>query len=173
MCTYFLCIYRTNIICYYSSRQVLSADKSCPCVIFPEPIDWLIIYYFTSRSRIFHYCRWRAAKFRLLGAQGLWAGRDLYRVTPAVTRDIGFFGLIRMTAPFSRLLRHAWGCGGPILTRILTGLPSRRQGKYETQTTFISRYYLSGVVITILSYFKSIYRNSNKGFVRFHQFSST
>ena len=28
--------------------------------------------------------------------------------------------------------------------------------KYETQTTFISRYYLPGAVITILSYFKSI-----------------
>jgi hypothetical protein len=34
-----------------------------------------------------HHCRWRAAKFRpMLGAQGLWAGRDLYRVTPAVTQ---------------------------------------------------------------------------------------
>jgi hypothetical protein len=32
-----------------------------------------------------------------------------------------FFGLIRRTAPFSRLLRHTRGCGGSILTRILTG----------------------------------------------------
>ena len=33
-----------------------------------------------------HHCRCRAAKFRpMLGAQGLWAGRDLYRATPAVT----------------------------------------------------------------------------------------
>ena len=31
------------------------------------------------------------------------AGRDLFRTTPAVTRDFGFSGLIRMTAPFSRL----------------------------------------------------------------------
>jgi hypothetical protein len=31
------------------------------------------------------------------------AGRDLYRATPAVTRDLGFSGLIRRTAPFSRL----------------------------------------------------------------------
>jgi hypothetical protein len=30
----------------------------------------------------------------LLSAQGLWAGRDLYRATPAVTRDLGFSGLI-------------------------------------------------------------------------------
>ena len=62
-----------------------------------------------------------------------------------MTRDLGFSGLIRKTAlfsrllrhtrgcgesilnpdphgsPISRLLRHTWGCGGPILTRILTG----------------------------------------------------
>jgi hypothetical protein len=86
-----------------------------------------------------HHCRWRAAKFRpMLGAQGLWAGRDLYRATPAVTRDLGFSGLIQRTASFSRLLRHAWGCGGPILTRILTGsypfeedLPLLKKNKLE------------------------------------------
>jgi hypothetical protein len=60
----------------------------------------------------------------LLGAKGLWAGRGLYRVTPAVTRDLGFSGLIRRTAPFSRLLRHTRGCGGSILARILTGYNS-------------------------------------------------
>jgi hypothetical protein len=70
-----------------------------------------------------HQYRWRAAEFRsMLGAQGLWAGRDLYRATPTVTRGVGFSGLIRRTAPFSRLLRHTRGCGGFILTRILTGL---------------------------------------------------
>jgi hypothetical protein len=64
----------------------------------------------------------RAIKFRpMLGAQGLWVERDLYRATPTVTRDLGFSGLIRRTAPFSRLLRHTRGCGGSILTRILTG----------------------------------------------------
>jgi hypothetical protein len=66
-----------------------------------------------------HHCRWRAAKFRpMLGAEGLWAGRDLYRATPAVSRGLGFSGLIRR----SRLLRHTSGCGWSILTRILTGL---------------------------------------------------
>jgi hypothetical protein len=70
-----------------------------------------------------HHCRWRAAKFRpMLGAQGLWAGRDLNCATPAVTRGLGFSGLIRRTARFSRLLRHTRGCGGSILTRIPTGL---------------------------------------------------
>jgi hypothetical protein len=43
-------------------------------------IDWLISYGFTSRSRIFH-----------LYGEGLWAGRDLYRATPAATRDLVFF----------------------------------------------------------------------------------
>jgi hypothetical protein len=57
-----------------------------------------------------HHCRWRTAKFWLmLGAQGLWAGRDLYLATSTVTRGFGFSGLIQRTAPISRLLRHTWG----------------------------------------------------------------
>jgi hypothetical protein len=49
--------------------------------------DWLIIYGFTSRSGIFHWY----GDVIITGevcAQGLWAGRDLNRVTPVVTRDI-------------------------------------------------------------------------------------
>jgi hypothetical protein len=39
-----------------------------------------------------HHCWWRAAKFKpMLGAQGLWAGRDLYRATPTVIRGLVFF----------------------------------------------------------------------------------
>jgi hypothetical protein len=49
-----------------------------------------------------------------------------------VTRDLGFSGLIRRTAPFSRLLRHTRGCGRSILTRILTG--------WEMKTVYI--YYM-------------------------------
>jgi hypothetical protein len=56
----------------------------------------------------------------MLGAQGLWAGRDLYCATPDVIRGLSLSGLIRRTAPFSCLLRHTRGCGGHILTRILT-----------------------------------------------------
>jgi hypothetical protein len=65
----------------------------------------------------------------MLGAQGLWAGRDLYRATPAVTRGLGFSGLIRWSTPISRLLRHTRGFGGSILTRILTGeiIPEREK----------------------------------------------
>jgi hypothetical protein len=58
----------------------------------------------------------------MLGTQSPWAGSDLYRANPAVTRDLGYSGLIRRTAPFNRLLWHAWGCGGSILTRIITGV---------------------------------------------------
>jgi hypothetical protein len=42
---------------------------------------------------------------------------DLYRATPAATRDLGVSGLIRRTAPFNPLLRFARGCGRPILTK--------------------------------------------------------
>jgi hypothetical protein len=93
-------------------------------------IDWLIdnlVFYVPLKNvslicRRHHY-RWKAAKFRpMLGALGLWAGRDLYRATLVVTQDLGFSGLIWRTAPFSHLLRHTRGCGGPILTQILTGL---------------------------------------------------
>jgi hypothetical protein len=90
-------------------------------------IDWLIDLLFTvlrPAQEFFnfwrrHHCRW----FRpMLGAQVLWAGRDLYRSTPPVTWDLGFSGLIWRTAPFNRLLRHVWEFGGPIPTQILTGL---------------------------------------------------
>jgi hypothetical protein len=88
-------------------------------------IDYLLFYVPLKNISLIwrrHHCRWRAAKFRpMLGSQGLWAGRDLYRATPAATRDLGFSGLFRRTAPFSRLLQHTRGCGGSILTRILTG----------------------------------------------------
>jgi hypothetical protein len=122
----------------YVHVQTERFELFCYIQMYPCPLwalDWwidiliihlIILFYVLLRnfSLIWrrHHCRWRAAKFRpTLGAQGLWAGRDLYRATPAVTRDLGFSGLIRRTAPFSRLLRHAWGCGGPILARILTG----------------------------------------------------
>jgi hypothetical protein len=88
----------------------------------------LIIYYFTSNSRIFHIYGGVTIIGEGLqnlgmcsGAQGPRAGRDLYRATPAVTRGLGFPGLIRRTAPFNRLLRLARGCRGPSLTRIRSG----------------------------------------------------
>jgi hypothetical protein len=88
-------------------------------------IDYLLFFVLPMNLSLIwrrHHCRWRAAKFRsMLGAQGLWAGRDLNRATPAVTRGLGFSGLIQRTAPFCRLLRHTRGCGWSILHWILTG----------------------------------------------------
>ena len=70
--------------------------------LFYGPLEniWLI-----SRR---HHCRWRGCKFRtVLGTQGLWAWRDLFGVTPAVTRGLGFSGLIRRTVPIqSPLTTH-------------------------------------------------------------------
>jgi hypothetical protein len=88
-----------------------------------------------------HHCRWGAAKFRpMLSAQGLWAGsRDFYCATPAVTRDLCFFGFIGRTAPFSCLLLHTREYGGSILTRILTGAVIL--GKKIYDTCIISLYY--------------------------------
>jgi hypothetical protein len=93
---------------------------------------WLIIYCFTLLFYITledfsliwqrHHYRWRAAKCRpMLGTQSFWAGRYFNRVTRAVTRGLGFSGVIRRTASFSRLQSHK-GCGGSILTPILTSL---------------------------------------------------
>jgi hypothetical protein len=65
----------------------------------------------------------KGCKFRpMLGTQGLWAGRDLHHATLTVTRNLCFSGLNWRTAPFSRLLWHAWWGRGQILSRIPTGL---------------------------------------------------
>jgi ABC-type uncharacterized transport system permease subunit len=60
----------------------------------------------------------------MLGAQGLLAGRNLYRATTAVIRDLGFSGFIRpLTAH-----KGKWRI---MLTQILTGLHS--VACYDTQ----------------------------------------
>ena len=39
----------------------------------------------------YHHCRWRAVKCTpMIGAQGLWAGRDLYCPASTVTRGLHF-----------------------------------------------------------------------------------
>jgi hypothetical protein len=68
-------------------------------------IDYLLFYVPLKNISLIwrrHHCRWRAAKFRpMLGAQGLWAGRDLHRATLAVTRDLSFSDLILNQSPFT------------------------------------------------------------------------
>jgi hypothetical protein len=45
-----------------------------------------------------HHYRLLGCTFRpMLGNQGLWAGRDLYRATPTAIRDFGLYGLIGKT----------------------------------------------------------------------------
>jgi hypothetical protein len=79
-----------------------------------------------------HHYEWRAAKFRLmLGALGLWAGRDLYGITPLQHKASVFPVSSKGPTPFSCLLRHIKGCWRPILTRILTGPHS--VASYEAQ----------------------------------------
>jgi hypothetical protein len=114
----------------------LSCHTCCdPTGLINMHSDWLVIYCFTSRSRMkwlrhqnisfmsrHHHCRWRTTKFRpMFGAQSLWAERDLYRATPAMTPYPYFSCLIQRTATFSRLLRHTRGCGGSFLAQILSG----------------------------------------------------
>jgi hypothetical protein len=95
--------------CLFLLEQVWP-DKDPSLLKGPERrlIDYLIVLRFHLCGDVTnHHYRWRAAKFRhMLGAQGLWAGRDLYRATPAMTRGLAFCCLIRRTSPFSPLLRH-------------------------------------------------------------------
>jgi hypothetical protein len=87
-----------SLICLFPTfNGQLSVDVYSRVLL--HVVDWLIDYLrfyvpFKNFSLIWkrHHCQWRPAKLRpMLGAQGLWAGRDLYRATPTVTRDLGFF----------------------------------------------------------------------------------
>jgi hypothetical protein len=99
---------------------IYSADFSAHfkvyCLLFNVPLKNISLIW------RHHHDQWRAANLDLCSALGaFWSGKNLFRATPAVTRGLGFSGLIRRTAAFSRFLRHIRGCGGSILTRILTG----------------------------------------------------
>jgi hypothetical protein len=48
--------------------------------------DWLFIVLRPAQEFFTYNYRWRAKFWPMLGSQGLWGGRGLYRVTPAVTR---------------------------------------------------------------------------------------
>jgi hypothetical protein len=78
-------------------------------------VDYLLLYVPLKNSSLIwrrHHCRWRAVSFALRAFD--WAGRNLYRVKPAVTRDLDFSALL--------LARHTRECVGSILTRILKGV---------------------------------------------------
>jgi hypothetical protein len=86
-------------------------------------IDSFISYGFTSRSRIFHVYGDVTIAGEGLQNLGLCSALRAFEQGEIfiVPRNLGFSGLIRRTAPFSRLLQHTRGCGRSILTRILTG----------------------------------------------------
>jgi hypothetical protein len=115
-------------------------------------IDWLIIYGFTSRSRIFHLYGDVPITGEGLQNLGLCSALRTFEqegmlIVPPACCNTGprFFrshpkdrliqsplmthkGMWRTNSnqdphgsPFIRLLRHTRECGGPILTRILTG----------------------------------------------------
>jgi hypothetical protein len=71
----------------------------------------------------------------MLGAQGLWAGRDLYRATPTVTWDLGLYGLIWKTGTY---IPH-WDSNPRrkdhqiIAPDALTTAPRRRLSKIENE----------------------------------------
>jgi hypothetical protein len=89
----------------------------------------LIIYCFTSCSRIFHLRGDVTINGEGLQNLGLCSALmaleqgGIFIVPHLLWHGVSVFsGLIRRTAPFSRLLRHTRGCGRPILTRILSGM---------------------------------------------------
>ena len=75
---------------------------------------------------------------------------DLYRATPAVTRDLGFFGTRLKNRSISSLFTTSKGYRGPIFTRSPPQKPTRKTGRgsrkikeRELQTRcFISCYLL-------------------------------
>jgi hypothetical protein len=96
--------YQQHDIVHFKDRKIQLIFPTCKFHTNQRwLIDYLLFYVPLKNTSLIwrrHHCRWKAAKFRpMLGAQGLWAGRDLYLATPAVTRDLGFSSLIRRTAP--------------------------------------------------------------------------
>jgi hypothetical protein len=101
-------------ICFYHIFSLISMwYHSCDnfliwhCV-FLRHVIWRFVCLFVLAARaIFqlsdgcHHYRWQGCKFRpMLGAQGLWTGRDFYRATPTATRNPGLYGLIRKTGTY-------------------------------------------------------------------------
>jgi hypothetical protein len=91
-----------------------------------EMINWLIIYCFTSRSRIFHWygdvtiAGEGLQKLGLCSALRVFEQGGIFIVPHLLWHGTSGFPVIWMTVPLSRLLRHTRGNGESILIRILT-----------------------------------------------------
>ena len=63
--------------------------------VFPVSSEW-------PPHSITSYCWWRAGKLRpMLGIQSLWAGKDHYCATYALTRGLSFPSLVQWTSPLT------------------------------------------------------------------------
>jgi hypothetical protein len=117
--------------------QILLARLYDMAVLMWRLFDWLIIYGFTSCSRIFQLYEHVTIADEGLQNLGLclalraFEQRGIFIVPLLLWQGPRFSGIIRRTAPFSRLLPHTRGCGRSILTRILTGLNVMRMIRYD------------------------------------------
>jgi hypothetical protein len=118
--------------------NVISFAIRCCRMYIGKLIDWLIDYCFPSRSRIFHLygdVTIAGEGLQNLGLCSVLRAFDqggIFIVPHLLWHGTSVFpGLIRRTAQVSRLLRHAWGCGGPIITRFLTGHISKQIPEYR------------------------------------------
>jgi hypothetical protein len=107
-------------------------------------IDWLFIIlrpareFWTQDIRRRHHCWSRSTKFRpMFAAQGLWARKGIYRITPAVTRSLCSTDLIRRPTPVQLPLKRCWGL---ILIWILAGGPfTEKQNLVSISTAKVAR----------------------------------
>jgi hypothetical protein len=116
-------------LCHVPMSQIVHENRSLQYILFLEVVTWcwFFIYGFTFRSRILHlYGNVTIAgeglqNLGLCSALGAFEQGGIFIVPHQLWHGTLFFsGLIGRTAPFSRILGHTRGCGGCILTRILT-----------------------------------------------------
>jgi hypothetical protein len=134
------------LLFYVNPFFVLNKGRGIYHVHIFRRSGWLVIYCFTSHSRMFHLhgdvtiTGERLQNLGLCSAirafeQGkifivphlLWIGASVFPVTakgpPHSVASYDTQGNMENPygSPFSRLLRHTKGCGGPTVTQILTG----------------------------------------------------
>jgi hypothetical protein len=115
----------TDLLVNHKSLQPLFHRHYTSKLLKKNLIDWLIIYCFTSCSRIFHLYGYVTNTGEGLQNLGLCLAVRAFEqggnfLVPHQCCDIcifGFSGLIRRTTPFSRLVWHTRCFGESIITR--------------------------------------------------------